>query len=110
MEAHQLELVNDYFEEGVHERLDEQLRGLSELLTPENMDFYGPAILIHITRQSNGRISKKYFNILECKSIVEKQPDLRNGLLAGSKTGYRCIRLASKESIESSDHGSNIPS
>lgn len=41
MEAHQLELVDDYFERREHEKMDEQLRGLSELLTPETVYLYG---------------------------------------------------------------------
>ena len=102
-----LELVDDDFEAGAHEKLDERFCVLSKHLTPETMNPYGFIILAHIALQSQGRILRKYLNVLECKDILEKQPDLRNELLAGAKKGYKSIRLASKESIELSDCGSD---
>ena len=96
-----LELVDDDFEAGAHEKLDDRFSVLSKHLTPETMDFYGIIILAHIANQSQGRILKKYLDVLECKKVLEKQPDLRNELLAGSKKGYKSIRLASKDRLNS---------
>ena len=70
MEVHQLELVNDDFERGAYERLDEEIRGMSRLFTPETLDLYGPLILVNIARQSKGRILTKYLNVLECRPTL----------------------------------------
>ena len=102
MEGYQLGLVDDDFEEGVHEILDEELRPFSQLLTSETLDRHGPLILAMIALQSQDRILSKYLNISECQNIIKKQPNLRNEILAGSKKGYKSIRLASKELIGSS--------
>ena len=108
MEGSQLGLVDDDFEEGAHEILDEELRPFSQLLTSESLDRHGPLILAMIALQSQDHILSKYLNISECQNIIKKRPNLRDGILAGSKEGYRSIRLASKELIGSSGYWSNI--
>ena len=107
MEGYQLGLVDDDFEEGAHEILDEELRPFSQLLTSETLDRHGPLILAMIALQSQDRILSKYLNISECQNIIKKQPNLRNEILAGSKKGYKSIRLASKELIGSSGYWSD---
>ena len=107
MEGYQLGLVDDDFEEGAHEILDEELRPFSQLLTSETLDCHGPLILAMIALQSQDRILSKYLNISECQNIIKKQPNLRNEILAGSKKGYKSIRLASKELIGSSGYWSD---
>lgn len=52
-------LVDDNFEAGAHDKLVEPFRILSKHLTPETVDLYGPLVLVHIAKQSEGRFLRK---------------------------------------------------
>lgn len=52
-------LVDDNFEAGAHDKLVEPFRILSKHLTPEPWIFTAPLVLVHIAKQSEGRILRK---------------------------------------------------
>jgi hypothetical protein len=84
-----LDLVADDFEEGEHEKLDKELPSLSSVNSAQ-------FILSVIVQQSGGhRLLKRYGSAVECKILLGDQR-IYNMLLAGSKNGYKDVRLLSK--------------
>jgi len=102
-----LECVEDDFEEGAHEKLDDQIRELSRHVTPQNIDSFSALLLAAIVEQSGSALLRIYSNVIDCKAIIESEPRLRNMLLDGSKNGYKSVRLLSKDLSVSSDCTSN---
>jgi len=97
-----LECVDDDFEEGAHEKLDEEIRALFRP-TPQNSDLLSPYLLIHIVEQSGSRLLANYLIFTECKTIIKSEPRLRNMLLDGLTNGYKSVRLLSKDLPGSND-------
>jgi len=104
-----LEYVEDDFEEGAHEKLDEEIRLHFLPLTPQNLDFLSPYVLHSILKQLGSRLLPKYRALVECEIIIKSEPGLRTLLLEGSKRGYKFVRLLSKDLSVSSDCTSNAP-
>ena len=90
-----LEYVEDDFEEGEHEKLDEDLRCFSSI--SQHFDSFSPSLLATIVKQSGSRLLAKYTNISECETIMKSEPRIRNMLLNGLKNGYKPVRLLSKD-------------
>jgi len=65
------ECVEDDFEEGAHEKLDEEIRGLH--LPLKNFDLFSPRLLLAIVNQSRSRLLAKYRSISECKTHYRKR-------------------------------------
>ena len=104
-----LQFVEDDFEDGAHEKLDEQIRLIFPHITPQVFDTLSPLLLMAIVQQSGSRLLANYLNILECETIVESEPRLRSMLLDGSKNGYKSVRLLSKHLSVSIDCTSDAP-
>ena len=105
-----LQFVEDDFEEGAHEKLDEQIRRTFKFphIAPQHFDL-SPFLLISIAQKSGSRLLANYLNILECETIVESEPRLRSMLLDGWKNGYKSVRLLSKDLSVSIDCTSDAP-
>ena len=73
-----LECVEDDFEEGAHEKLDDQIRELSRHVTPQNIDSFSALLLAAIVEQSGSALLRIYSNVIDCKAIIESEPRLRN--------------------------------
>ncbi|KAL4063806.1 hypothetical protein J3A83DRAFT_4378460 [Scleroderma citrinum] len=84
-----LECVADDFEEGAHDKLDEEIHQFSACLASENTNKLLPHILADIAMQSEGRLRANYLNICECEAILSSEPGLRKMILDGSKNGYK---------------------
>lgn len=98
-----LELIEDDFEEGEHDKLDEKIRVLFPKLTPEIFDDVSTILFIAIVRQLENRLHTDYFNSSNCEAIISSEPRLRNMLLDGLTNGYKSVRLLSKDLSLSSD-------
>jgi len=92
-----LDCVEDDFEEGAHEKLDEEIRQIFPHLPPKNLNLVLPLLLASIVEQSGSCLLTKYRNISECTTIIRSEPRLRNMLLDGLKNGYKSVRLLSKD-------------
>ena len=103
-----LEYVEDDFEEGAHEKLDEEIHQLFPP-TLQNFDHLLPYLLIHIVMKSGGRLLANYNSAPECQTIIKSEPRLRQMLLDGSKHGFKSVRLLSKDLSVSSDCTSDTP-
>jgi len=91
-----LEYVEDDFEEGEHEKLDEEIREIFPFArTPKQSDRVLLHVLTEIITQSEGRLLEKCYD--ECEDIIQSKPGLRNLLLRGSEHGYKSVRLLSKD-------------
>lgn len=102
-----LEYAEDDFEEGEHEKLDEELHFYSSI--SQHFDLFSASLLAKIVQQSEGRLLAKYLNLTECETIMKNEPRLRDMLLSGSKNGYKPVRLLSKDLFVSSDFTSDAP-
>jgi len=92
------EYVEDDFEEGAHEKLDEEIRQIfPHLVASKNFDLLSPLLLGFIVKQSRSRLFEKYLDLGECEAIIKNKPRLRYKLLNGSKNGYKSVRLLSKD-------------
>jgi len=98
-----LDCVEDDFEEGAHEKLDEEIHQTFQPTLLQNPAHVLPTILCYMVEQSGGRLLTKYRDIHECIIIIRSEPRLRNMLLDSLKNGYKSVRLLSKDLSVSSD-------
>ncbi|KAH0834685.1 hypothetical protein J3R83DRAFT_10211 [Lanmaoa asiatica] len=91
------DLVADDFDTGEHEKLDKAL-SLFVPFSNENIGAIAPLVLCEIANQSGQRLCEKYRrDMKECKALIEREPWLQNMIRDGQKSGYKSIRLLSKE-------------
>ena len=102
-----LELVVDDFEEGQHEKLDFDIPQLLSV----NLN-HMTLILLGIVEQLGDRGHPRYRGSISkcrtlCRTLIDNNPGIFDMICAGSKEGYKSVRLLSKGLSASADGMSN---
>ncbi|KAH0834670.1 hypothetical protein J3R83DRAFT_10185 [Lanmaoa asiatica] len=106
MDTDSSDLVADDFDPGEHEKLDKALSFV--VISNENIGAAAPHVLCEIAKQSGERLCEKYRDSLkECEALIERERWLQNMIRDGQKSGYKSIRLLSKEFPEPPRHVSD---
>jgi hypothetical protein len=98
-----LSLVADDFEEGEHEKQDEDIHRLFLQINSTS----DQVILAYIIVKLGDRANPKYRDLIQRLTLIDNNPSFKDMLYAGWKNGFKNVRLLSKDWSWSVDCMSN---